>query len=332
MPTPRGYRTTAEQRAAWSAYFGNTRLMERVDFPRSATLRILIPRGFYVPAPTVRFWRDAFVPLMTIHGVTITERASGTYANRPITGGTLPSLHAAALALDINPTANPYSSTFRSSLPPAFVAAVMAIKTTDGRPVIRWGGDWDGDPTTPHGMYDTMHFEITRTPAEMETVDYSTVRLDTKGDTMPLLPLEIGDGGPTADAKKSDVGAVQALMNRAGWHTFGDAPPLRPLATDGIYGPNTAAVVARRFPVFNGAPNTGEVFYGNYFDDLIADVAAAVADARLKSVGVGAHGHGDTYATRSQVESVAAEVDDLTAALEQHAGTAVKSDGTGAHR
>lgn len=335
MPTPRGYRTTAEQRTAWSAYFGNTSLMSRVQFPRSPALKLLAPRGFLVPTPTVRAWVEAFIPLMTAHGVIITEKGSGTYNNRPITGGTLPSLHAAALAVDINPTANPYSSTFRSALPPAFVGSVMAVKTTAELPVWRWGGDWDGDPTTPHGMYDTMHFEITRTPAELNSIDWSTVRIDQKGDTMPLLPLFVGDGGPTADAKKSDVGAVQALMNRAGWHRWPTNPPrpdLAPLVTDGVYGPNTAAVIARRFPVQNGEPNTGEMFYGNYFDDLVADVAAAVADARLRSVGVGAHGHDDRYATLAQVESVAGEVENLADALEAHAGTPVKSDGTGAHR
>ena len=72
------------------------------------------------------------------------------YANRPVTGGTVPSNHASGTAIDLNATRHPIGrvNTFTS-------AQRAAIKTLlkDLEGTVRWGGDYPG-------RKDEMHFEI----------------------------------------------------------------------------------------------------------------------------------------------------------------------------
>lgn len=111
-------------------------------------------------------------------------RWTTAYSCRAITGGTAPSLHAYGLAVDIDPTENPYqnpttwpvrfsAASTRAGraadvatkyadtiFTPAQVAAVEAIRTVDGRQVWAWGGRWPG-------LLDTMHVQINVTPPEL---------------------------------------------------------------------------------------------------------------------------------------------------------------------
>ncbi len=89
---------------------------------------------------------------------------------------------------------------------------------------------------------------------------------------MPMLPLRRGDGMGAFEYKKSDVGAVQAMMNRA----FNAG-----LKADGMYGDATVAAVKKYLG------DSGEAVYGNLYDDLIDAVAVVAARRVLGSAGAG---------------------------------------------
>jgi hypothetical protein len=92
-----------------------------------------------------------------------TRRAdTGGYNCRKITGGTGYSLHAFAIAVDLNWTSNPYGPRLVTDMPPAMVADIKAIRTRNGRQVWRWGGDYAGSK-------DAMHFEVCCSPADLAT-------------------------------------------------------------------------------------------------------------------------------------------------------------------
>lgn len=200
-------------------------------------------------------------------GYDFRESAGGTISLRNITGAKqeridqqvaeqypyATSLHAHGLALDINPSKNPYGSSKPDELDlpqwAAMVQAVRSIRTVDGRTVFKWGGDWSID--------DDMHFEpsaCTRTELQ-RGIDHSSVAgwLEYQawagdpqpkpigGPSMPLLPVQYGHGyeKPPTDAavsgdqryKAEDVKVIQDLAG---------AKP------DGVYGPNTVAAVAAK--------------------------------------------------------------------------------------
>lgn len=119
---------------------------------------------------------------------------TGAFSCRRITGGTGYSLHAyapgprfaffngtvvnTALAVDINWQSNPYGRSLVTDMPPAMVAAIKAIRTTNGRQVWRWGGDYAGNK-------DAMHYEITCHPADLATgIDPTTI----PGQEEPMTP------------------------------------------------------------------------------------------------------------------------------------------------
>jgi len=80
---------------------------------------------------------------------------------------------------------------------------------------------------------------------------------------MSFLPLRKGDGKGNREFKRSDVAAVQALLNRA---------YRAKLTEDGVYGEKTAAAIAEH------VGGNGNSFYGSLFDDLIYAVARKAAD------------------------------------------------------
>ena len=77
------------------------------------------------------------------HGYDI--KSIGGYNCRFITNGSVPSNHAYARAVDINPAQNPYSPTFKSDMPPGMVADWMKYG-------FYWGGHYKNNK-------DAMHFE-----------------------------------------------------------------------------------------------------------------------------------------------------------------------------
>ena len=112
------------------------------------------------------------------------EGAGGTYNCRPIGGTKTMSIHAYALALDLNPSKNPHKSPLTTDMPSAFISRMEGIKAS-GVQALMWGGRWDRP--------DAMHWQINVAPEECETVTWD------KGDDMAKGP----NGEPNWD-KVSD--------------------------------------------------------------------------------------------------------------------------------
>lgn len=69
------------------------------------------------------------------------------------------SLHAYAIACDLNWLRNGFGRGAHHDMPSAMVADIEAIRTNNGAQVWEWGGHWD-DP-------DYMHFQVCASPAEL---------------------------------------------------------------------------------------------------------------------------------------------------------------------
>jgi len=82
-----------------------------------------------------------------------------------------------------------------------------------------------------------------------------------------MLPLKLGDGTGDRIAKRSDVAAVQGLLNIAGKTVAGYVP----LLSDGRYGPKTADAVQAVLGT------EGSDVGGNLYAALIRAVARAEA-------------------------------------------------------
>jgi hypothetical protein len=79
------------------------------------------------------------------------------------------SIHAYALALDLNPSQNPYGNPLRHNYSPDFITRMEGIRA-NGKQAITWGGRW----STP----DSMHWQINVAPADCRNVTWD------KGDEM----------------------------------------------------------------------------------------------------------------------------------------------------
>ena len=152
--------TTAQARAAWGP---------ACQPDRGVTLDLNGTGRVYVDRRITDAVRALNACLVAFHY--LTRRAdTGAYNCRRITGGTLPSLHAYLIALDINWTSNPYSTVLRTDMPAGMVGAITAIRTMSGAVVWRWGGAYTGRHK------DAMHYEVVCTPAELATgIDWTTV-------------------------------------------------------------------------------------------------------------------------------------------------------------
>lgn len=170
-------RTTAQLRALWGPECYPHAKTELVVLHSTAKLYV---------HPLVA---DAFRALDQVaahHGYAFRPGDTGAWNCRPITGGTGWSLHAFGIAGDFNWRTNPYSSRFVTDMPRAMVEDIERIRTKGGHRVFRWGGDWDDDNVNDSSVYDTMHFEVVASPAEMRTgIDWSTVA---GGGAVPVTP------------------------------------------------------------------------------------------------------------------------------------------------
>jgi lysozyme family protein len=177
--------STTQQRVAWKAYECNADRMQVIPFG---------PDRIRVANPTVDAWR-ALESVMQAHDYRIRPSDTDSYNCRQITGGTGKSLHAYGIALDVNWTTNPFRATpdrrkvrfsnkptqaeralevkqliADTDMTPQLIADVLAIKTTDGKRVFEWGGNWST-------AKDTMHFELDLTPDELASgIDWSSVK------------------------------------------------------------------------------------------------------------------------------------------------------------
>jgi hypothetical protein len=199
------------------------------------------------------------------HGYVV--RRIGCYNCRPITGGTSYSSHAWGIADDVNDDVNPYRlDKLVTDVPRALVDDITNIRTRDGVQVWRWGGDWDGNPSTPHSNYDSMHWECIATPAELARGFLATTPGD--GDLVnalvehPVRAFPVLSHGSDGDAVK----LLQYLLELDGTTGQGHFGPRteaavrqyqqsRGLVVDGVCGFATwTALVTQQPPLAPGAP------------------------------------------------------------------------------
>ena len=93
----------------------------------------------------------------------ITHRKdTGGYNFRKIAKSDRYSCHAYGLAVDINWSLNPVTrdGSLKTNFKDSTIAKILEIKTKDGLPVFRWGGNY-------RSYKDPMHFEIFVTPDEL---------------------------------------------------------------------------------------------------------------------------------------------------------------------
>lgn len=210
----------------WGAGCATTAQLARVLF--AGTVHVTVRREC-VPA------FDMLARVFAAHGYAVhaeTETVGGGFCCRALTGhpGVI-SAHAQGIALDVNPSTNPYrTDRLVTDMQATMIAAVYAIRTCatpdapDGVQVFRWGGDWDGRPDTRQSNYDAMHFEVVATPAELSAgLQDAAVPLPAPDASVRSYPvLRAGARGP----------AVGLLQRHLAGTDF-----------DGIFGPATAAAV-----------------------------------------------------------------------------------------
>jgi hypothetical protein len=176
----------------------------------------------YVADDSLPAWQALNV-ILAKWGYTFDEVAGGTYNCRKIAGTNVWSIHAYALALDINPSRNPYGSPLRTDLPDGLIADIEAIVTVSGRQVFMWGGRW----STP----DPMHFQIGASPGEIAS---GIIIPDTEDAMYPLIRTDGFDDGRTH--KREDVRLTQYRLLALDYSLGDDG-------ADGKYGGDTTAAV-----------------------------------------------------------------------------------------
>lgn len=171
---------------------------------------------------------------------------TGCYNCRPITGGTAPSAHAQGIALDVNWDTNPYRlDKVVTDMPRDMIQEALALKTIEGVPLFRWGGDWDNRPETRNSNYDAMHWEIIASPDEIRRMILVPDFDESKQNMWPLLT--VGERGP-------GVKKLQNMLNE----TF-----VHPTYVDGEFGPMTEAAV-RDYQTSRKLPSDGVVGLGTW--------------------------------------------------------------------
>jgi hypothetical protein len=157
----------------------------------------------------------------------ITQRkTTGGFNYRKIAGSDRYSCHAYGLAVDINWQLNPVTrdGSIKTNFLDSTINNILNIKTQDGLPIFRWGGNYNS-------YKDPMHFEIYVTPAELavgiirenfDQKEYIKLGLANK-------PLRKGDKG-------NSVMYIQELINETKVLN-------KPLIIDGDFGNLTQAAV-----------------------------------------------------------------------------------------
>ena len=131
------------------------------------------------------------------------------YAERPIRGSTtVLSNHASGTAMDLNAPLHGLGTQPSASMSAAQIAAVhriIADAHVEGRPVLRWGGDYTG-------RKDPMHVEVIGSPADVHAL---------------VQRLKSGVASPTVPPNRKRVQDWQAILEFA------------PQRRDGVWGPAT---------------------------------------------------------------------------------------------
>ena len=165
MKGPYYVTSEAKRLAAWGppGLFG--------DGPQAAVTIQLDGRPFAVNRLGKEAW-ERFDDIRALHGYHLTGRDTGFYNYRHMRhNDRLPwSVHAWAMALDINWLENPAGSKLVTDLPAPMIVDLLALRTESGARVFRWGADWDWDgDTTDHSYVDAMHWEVVAHPLDLDT-------------------------------------------------------------------------------------------------------------------------------------------------------------------
>lgn len=193
---------------------------------------------------SARVWR-AVGRIMRRYGYAVRSNATGCYNCRKVTGGSSLSSHAQGVGLDVNWDTNPYrKDRLVTDMPAAMIRDIQLLKNDAGTRAVRWGGDWDGRPETPHGNYDSMHLEVICTPADVKAGFSIPPFSITDQLQWPLLTLHEKGGAVTQ---------LQMLLSR-------EQEDLDP---DGYFGPITERAV-QRFQLMRGLPGDGVVGLGTW--------------------------------------------------------------------
>lgn len=181
--------------------------------------------------------RPSLIPVLKIfnallikHNYPCTPPDCGAMNCRAITGGTGLSLHALAIAWDLEWLLNPYQlndGSIITNMPPGLIRDIEALYTNNGKPLIRCGINYTGKHVDP------MHFEMCCTPADLAT--------GIKGFTPVIvvdpelwLPFGSGETDASIDARGglgTEVTEVQMILTRLS--KLYDAPRLDPRGIDG---------------------------------------------------------------------------------------------------
>lgn len=168
-------RTSAQLRQLWRAFECDESRLVRIPFG---------PDSIRVAAPAVAAF-ERLAGILLIHGYEIRPADTDSYNCRTITGGSLKSLHAYGIALDVNWQTNPWrdhpgtrpprfshavtqaeraadvaAGTADTDMTAAMIADIEAIATVDGLRVFKWGGHFGT-------LKDAMHFELDVGPEEL---------------------------------------------------------------------------------------------------------------------------------------------------------------------
>lgn len=203
---------TSRMRTEYSGTRCDTSRMTRVQFHPETSL--LVNRD------TAEAWR-AFSAIMRAHDYQFRESAGGTYNCRKIGGTTRYSLHAYGLAIDLNPSMNPFSLPLKTDQPVAFRRDLEKVVTRSGRQVFQWGGRW----STP----DTMHWQLGVLRKELRSGVIAPVIIEGPGGSGTSTVLMKGD---TGDRVKD----IQEVLLRLGYS-------LPRWGADGDFGDETEAAV-----------------------------------------------------------------------------------------
>ena len=149
--------STSQIRSWWAAYECNPARYTRVSFPGSGRSWHLT-----VASESRTVW-EAVSQIMTSEPYLFLEAAGGTYNCRNIGGTASKSIHAYALALDINPSVNPHRKPLTHDYPRSFIERMEGI-TANGLKALQWGGRW----ATP----DAMHWQIDVPPGNCHHVEW----------------------------------------------------------------------------------------------------------------------------------------------------------------
>lgn len=146
--------SSTQIRQWWASYRCRPSRFVQVTFPGDGRTWNLS-----VAAESAPIWKAAS-QIMASEPYLFLESAGGTYNCRP------PSLHAYALAIDINPSKNPMAYPVKHNYPPTFIERMEGIRA-NGKQALQWGGRWRSSNPP-----DTMHWQINVGPWDVKNVTW----------------------------------------------------------------------------------------------------------------------------------------------------------------